>query len=449
MNKLSLVFEEPLIELRYYDYSVDHKLKRVRIGLLLTIALFTSFFLVDLFTEQNNFYIMLYLRIGGVASICGLLYFLSGKSFFKRHLNTIMSYYALFVSAMLWMFVALSSGTGRTLYPMGFILVISWLFFLSGLKFIESLIHSFAVIMIFTVASVMNNLFDINTYLVYIFYLFANLIICAINGYTGEKFSRKNYLAYLNEGAQNESIEGLCQQLQEETNMRAALNDDLRKSNSRLEMALQASHTGLWEWDMVSGVSHLSKEWYDMLGYAPNKLESDEILFEKLLHPEDKDRVFRSIDRHVQGGETDHYQETFRLHTNEDSWKWVMSRGQITKRDEEGTPPLLMTGIHMDIDSRKAMEEDLKRALNRVVTLYDASLSLSNFYDLPSILNVIAQKVREVIHYDSMTIQELRGDEFHVIYNHGFLEKAQITQLRFGIQDNPDVWEVVQSKKKD
>ncbi len=115
MNKLSLVFEEPLIELRYYDYSVDHKLKRVRIGLLLTIALFTSFFLVDLFTEQNNFYIMLYLRIG-VASICGLLYFLSGKSFFKRHLNTIMSYYALFVSAMLWMFVALSSGTGRTLY---------------------------------------------------------------------------------------------------------------------------------------------------------------------------------------------------------------------------------------------------------------------------------------------------------------------------------------------
>lgn len=446
MNKLSLVFEEPFIELQYKDYSNENVLKRVRIGLLLTILLFTSFMVIDIITEQKNFVSMFAIRMA-MNVICGVLFYFSKKDLFKKHCRTIMSYYSLYIAAMLSVFVALSSGDGRMLYPMGFILLISWLFFLSGLRYIESMVHSVGVILIFTAVSYSFKLFDLQTYFIYMFYLIANFIICAVNGYTGEKFSRQNFMSYLQEEIQNESIESLYQQLQEESNRRAKLLDDLKKSSRRLEMALKASNTGLWEWDLSTGQSYLSREWYEQLGYVPRKLESNEMLFDKLLHPEDKNRVNRAVEKHLDG-RTDNYHETFRLLTDDGSYKWIMSKGQISERDASGKPTK-MIGIHMDIDSRKRMEEDLKKALNRVVTLYDASMSLSNFHDLNSILNVIAHKIREVIHYDSMTVQELKDERLHVIYNHGFLEKGKINQLSFSVTENATVWEVIQSKRWD
>lgn len=444
MNRLSLIFEEPFIELQYKDYSEENVLKRVRIGLLLTIVLFTTFMVIDIITKQENFFQMFGLRMS-MNVVCGFLFYFSGKDLFKKHMRTIMSYYALYISAMLSVFVALSSGDGRMLYPMGFILLVSWLFFLSGMRYVESFVHAVGILFIFSAVAYGFKLFNFETYCIYMFYLVSNFIICAVNGYTGEKFSRQNFMSYLQEEIQNESIESLYQQLQEESNRRSKLLNELQRSSRRLELSLKASNTGMWEWDLVTGQSYLSHEWYSQLGYAPRKLESNEMLFQKLLHPDDRNRIERAIQRHVDG-KTENYHETFRLMTDSGSYKWIMSKGQVTERDSEGKPTK-MVGIHLDIDSRKHMEEDLKKALNRVVTLYDASMSLSNFHDLNSILNVIALKTREVIHYDSMSIQELRGDRFQVIYNHGFLEKAKINQLSFGIQENATVWEAIQSKK--
>jgi PAS domain S-box-containing protein len=130
-----------------------------------------------------------------------------------------------------------------------------------------------------------------------------------------------------------------------------------RKSEERLQLALEASDLGLWDWDLTSGRIYRDWRWKKMLGYAEHEIEENLQAFEQLVHPEDLALVRSLLEDHFQGA-SPVYEVEFRMRCASGTWKWIQSRGQIFERDEQGVP-LRMTGTHKDITERKTLEREI------------------------------------------------------------------------------------------
>jgi PAS domain S-box-containing protein len=133
-----------------------------------------------------------------------------------------------------------------------------------------------------------------------------------------------------------------------------------RSSEERWQFALEGSGDGVWDWDIASGKVFYSDRWKSILGFEPDDLGNDERLWEKLVHPDDREWVGKEIQRHLRS-ETPVYMTEHRLHCRDGSFKWILDRGKVLERDEDGTP-LRMVGTYADITDRKRMENQLRQA---------------------------------------------------------------------------------------
>jgi len=137
----------------------------------------------------------------------------------------------------------------------------------------------------------------------------------------------------------------------------------LRASEERLELALDASGSGLFDWDMVHGTAYFSPRYYTMLGYEPDELPASLETWTALLHPDDVGRMNAIIEEYWRS-ERDRHSEEFRLRAGNGEWRWVQSKGRITGRDTWGRPTR-MVGTHTDITERKKTEEELRESEER------------------------------------------------------------------------------------
>jgi PAS domain S-box-containing protein len=134
-----------------------------------------------------------------------------------------------------------------------------------------------------------------------------------------------------------------------------------------IEMALDGSGMGLWEWDVVSGRSTHSRMNNRMLGFEDAEPLGD--TFAELvarIHPDDAHEMRARVDQHFRN-ETPFYQAEFRVLRKDGTFAWLESRGIVVERSLDGQP-LRMIGFHLDISDRKANEQlrrDLEAALQR------------------------------------------------------------------------------------
>lgn len=131
----------------------------------------------------------------------------------------------------------------------------------------------------------------------------------------------------------------------------------LRASEERWKFAIEGSGDGVWDWSAKTNRVLLSKRWWEMLGYED--YEEREPLLEDWLnfvHPDDLPKIAA-----VQQANEKHEQKAFafehRLRCQDGSWKWVLNRGMVVRRDPSGRP-LRVLGTHTDISALKQAEED-------------------------------------------------------------------------------------------
>ena len=68
---------------------------------------------------------------------------------------------------------------------------------------------------------------------------------------------------------------------------------ELRQMGERLQLALEGSGDGLWDWDIPTGNVYLSPRWLEMLGYGVGDLPGHVSTWERLIHPDDKPWVMK------------------------------------------------------------------------------------------------------------------------------------------------------------
>ncbi|WP_017303987.1 PAS domain S-box protein [Spirulina subsalsa] len=138
----------------------------------------------------------------------------------------------------------------------------------------------------------------------------------------------------------------------------------LQESQLRLELALESSNTGLWDWNMQTGELWFNKQWKTMLGYGEDELENQLREWESRVHPDDLPQTYQEVEQHIKG-QTDVYRNEHRLRGKDGSYHWVLAQGRIVERDGVGNP-LRFIGTHTDISDRKNNELERQKLLQEL-----------------------------------------------------------------------------------
>ena len=130
----------------------------------------------------------------------------------------------------------------------------------------------------------------------------------------------------------------------------------LHESEARLQLAVRASHTGLWDWDMITDRVYFSPEWKRQLGLDDGEVGDTGAEWSERLHPAERERVLKDLEA-LAASERSEYEAEFRLRHRDGSHRWIYSRAEII-RDEAGRPQRML-GTHIDITPRKLLEQTL------------------------------------------------------------------------------------------
>jgi two-component system cell cycle sensor histidine kinase/response regulator CckA len=140
----------------------------------------------------------------------------------------------------------------------------------------------------------------------------------------------------------------------------------LRKSEERLNLAVDAAGLGPWDWDIPSGQVLFSREWKRQLGYEDNEIANRVEEWKNRLHPEDRDFVAKELEEYLEGRKAEYHIE-FRLQHKDGKYRWINSRGEA-QRDENGIPTRML-GCHIDVTKRKLTEDAVRESEQKLAAI--------------------------------------------------------------------------------
>jgi PAS domain S-box-containing protein len=209
-------------------------------------------------------------------------------------------------------------------------------------------------------------------------FLFESAVICA--GVMKLKESRQNaQVSQFKIAKQQRILEqmntDLEQQVQERTQKLEDTNAALKarlieheqieialiESERRLELALESSGDGWWDWDISAGTFNLSTQWLKMLGYKEGELPRNMTVWRRLTHPDDLPWVMETLWAHLKDPTDSLYRFDYRVLSKSGEWRWIANYGKAVAWDAKGKPTR-MVGMHRDITDRKVAEQELLKS---------------------------------------------------------------------------------------
>ena len=131
----------------------------------------------------------------------------------------------------------------------------------------------------------------------------------------------------------------------------------LQSSEETLEMVLEGSQQGFWDWNIETGTVVRNERWANMLGYKTIKdFEDNTDSWTDNIHPDDRDAAWAAINDHLEG-RTPVYKIEYRMLTSSGEYIWILDQAKIVKRDAAGKP-LRMCGTHTDISYIKQQQQE-------------------------------------------------------------------------------------------
>jgi PAS domain S-box-containing protein len=135
--------------------------------------------------------------------------------------------------------------------------------------------------------------------------------------------------------------------------------ESLRATESRLDLAMEASELSMWDWNVEKDEVSYNDQWRISLGIDPRELLKRETLSERLMLPSEDAIVLEKFERHFHGS-TPFFQSEYRLATHGGAPKWFMAHARVVRRDPAGKAQRVI-GVLQDIsrikqDQRTAVE---------------------------------------------------------------------------------------------
>jgi PAS domain S-box-containing protein len=139
------------------------------------------------------------------------------------------------------------------------------------------------------------------------------------------------------------------------------MREELASGHERLNLAMQGTSAGLWDWDLKAGTIYRSPRLQEMLG--DHAVDGSNHM--DLVHPDDRGRMQDMVRAHLRGRTP--YDIELRVRRADGRYAWLHSRGQAVW-DSSGRA-VRMAGSSEDVTVRKTIElalEESRAALRNV-----------------------------------------------------------------------------------
>jgi PAS domain S-box-containing protein len=134
--------------------------------------------------------------------------------------------------------------------------------------------------------------------------------------------------------------------------------DNLREKTERLLVALNASHTGTFRWNLRSDELTWDDALDQLFGVASGQTARSLDQFLRLVHQDDRDAVLHACER-CREAVVD-FEAEFRVTLPDGTLRWIYGRGKPITLGEGGLPEF-MTGACVDVTERRQAEERLRQ----------------------------------------------------------------------------------------
>jgi PAS domain S-box-containing protein len=148
------------------------------------------------------------------------------------------------------------------------------------------------------------------------------------------------------------------------------LYENFIESSKRYKYAVKASDDAIWDWDLVTDKLYWSDGFEKILG---TKLTEDKFTiqyWEKIIHPEDKERVVTSIHNAILTFQNIYWEETYRMVKENGDIVYVNDRGYIIHNKFDR--PLRMVGAIKDVTDVKLAEIEKQKLLDDLIRRNEA-----------------------------------------------------------------------------
>ncbi|WP_299492793.1 response regulator [uncultured Shewanella sp.] len=165
--------------------------------------------------------------------------------------------------------------------------------------------------------------------------------------------------------------------------------EQLRLSEERYHLAMDAVEDGLWDWYLDSEQIICNPAYYTMLGYETNEFPALVSTISELIHPDDRMRVEQSIEQYL-AIPSGTYDVEFRMRGKTGEYHWLQSRGRVVEFMSNGQAKR-MVGTHKDITKHKSNEVAMLEAKQdaEMANLYKSEFLANMSHEIRTPMNAI------------------------------------------------------------
>jgi PAS domain S-box-containing protein len=173
-------------------------------------------------------------------------------------------------------------------------------------------------------------------------------------------------------------------------------DDIVAAHQERLRLAMFASRSFGWDWNVEAGSSVWFGDSNSIFGVSPDSHPGGIKEFLQYVHPDDRDRVQRSLNHAIRKHVP--YEEEYRVVRADGCLRWASSRGSVLYAPDGS--PKRMTGIAADITDRKEGEIARSQAEARYRQLLESIDAIAWRADPESILcSFVSPQAEQILGY--------------------------------------------------
>ena len=178
----------------------------------------------------------------------------------------------------------------------------------------------------------------------------------------------------------------------------------VRERETRLQMALEGGHVGLWDNDLAHGRVAWSDEHYRILGFEPGSVPASYETVRAATHPSDRAEMDRLFKETMSAGRP--FRCEYRVVWPDGSVHWVEAQAKY-ELDERGEV-VRMLGVMTDITQRKQSEVTLLRTEKLAAA---GRLAAAVAHEINNPLAAVANLLYLIVRADNLDIAQQRAQQ--------------------------------------
>jgi PAS domain S-box-containing protein len=206
--------------------------------------------------------------------------------------------------------------------------------------------------------------------------------------------------------SQNQELNDLNQNLEQKVEERT---DELRESEERYKLALDASKDGIFDLDVENDVIKYSPAIYSMLGYGPFEFpETRQEIYNRIYSEDRTGEYQKKHEAFLKNTQEDEFIDEYRMSKKNGDVIWVMVKAKVVERTTNGYP-MRVVGTHTDITQEKRKTQILLETVLKTENLERSRISKDIHDGLQQTLTIASlnfQSVKKTLSDLSQTAQD-------------------------------------------